>query len=398
MPAEIEATYRVVTPLFCAGAEQDRPELRLPSFKGVLRFWWRASAWSRCRGDLGRVETEEAALFGSADRGRSLVSMRLVLDRQPTALGVRHVLTTGGSVVGQGARYLGYGVMEAFDSRNKGTKAGELTRACLRTPFDFTVQARLRSTGPGDEEHGRQLASLEDAFVCVGTVGGLGAKSRKGYGSLVLQSLAVNGKLRWRNPQTRQELQSDLQRLRGVNRAHGLPPYTAFSDDTRCLLVSSGKRRLLELLDLVGRELVRYRSWGHNGTVLGQPSERNFKDDHDLMAGRCRRDHPRRIAFGLPHNYGRRLEHEVGPWNPELDRRASPLFIHLHECGNEPVAVVSFLPGRFLPDNRSDISVGGSRVRQTPEPTLYRPIEDFLDRLLDPRQCKEPLTSVEVKP
>ena len=44
----IEATYRINTPMFIAGAEQDKEaELRLPSFKGALRFWWRALAYGR---------------------------------------------------------------------------------------------------------------------------------------------------------------------------------------------------------------------------------------------------------------------------------------------------------------------------------------------------------------
>ena len=78
MSTEIEATYRVVTPMFCGGAEPEtHAELRLSSFKGVLRFWWRALAWSRLGGDLGRIKQHEDALFGSADGGQSSVSMRL---------------------------------------------------------------------------------------------------------------------------------------------------------------------------------------------------------------------------------------------------------------------------------------------------------------------------------
>ena len=69
----------------------------------------------------------------------------------------------------------------------------------------------------------------------------------------------------------------------------------------------------MELLDHVGRELMRYRSWGHRGRVLGAESEKEFQDDHDLMKSRHRSKHPRRIAFGLPHNYGKRPEEQVGP-------------------------------------------------------------------------------------
>ena len=81
---------------------------------------------------------------------------------------------------------------------------------------------------------------------------------------------------------------------------------------------------------------------------------------------------------------------QVGPYNNrDLDRRASPLFIHIHECGSTPVAVLSFLPARFLPKGKSDISVGKDRVSQRPEEELYCPIHEFLDRLLDSGKRKE---------
>ena len=80
----IDATYRVTTPLFCAGAVPSCAELRLPSFKGALRFWWRALAWPRCGGDLEAIRQQEDALFGSAGGGQSRVLMRLAPDRQHT--------------------------------------------------------------------------------------------------------------------------------------------------------------------------------------------------------------------------------------------------------------------------------------------------------------------------
>ena len=57
-------------------------------------------------------------------------------------------------------------------------------------------------------------------------------------------------------------------------------------------------------------------------------------------------------------------------------------------------AVLSFLPARFLPNGRSKISVGGSRVAHRREAELYRPVHEFLDRLLDPRKRQEPFTYV----
>ena len=394
MPITIEASYRVITPLFCAGIDQTRPELRLSSFKGVLRFWWRALSWSRCDSNLAAIRAAEDSLFGSAEGGQSRVSMRLAAP-SPKPSTVEDVLRVPGTnkVVGEGARYLGYGVMESFDGKN--TKAGRLTRGrrCLQAPFDFTVQLRIRKLEPTVSE------SLTNALVAVGTLGGMGAKSRKGYGSLVLQTLRIDDGERWRRPRTAQGLRDSIASL-AVGRMDGTasyPDYTALSAQSRHLVLTSNGRQPMELLNLVGRELVRYRSWGHRGNVLpGVGREKNFEDDHDLMkqVPSGHRNHPRRIAFGLPHNYGRRESQRVEPYDKQLDRRASPLFIHIHECDDAPVAVLSFLPARFLPEGKSDISVGGHRIPQRPEADLYRPICTFFDRLLDPHARKESFAEV----
>jgi hypothetical protein len=41
----LQATYRIVTPMFIGDAEQKATDLRPPSIKGALRFWWRALNW-----------------------------------------------------------------------------------------------------------------------------------------------------------------------------------------------------------------------------------------------------------------------------------------------------------------------------------------------------------------
>ena len=400
MPVEIEVTYRVVTPLFCSGADSDCAELRLSSFKGVLRFWWRALAWSRCGADLETIRCQEDALFGSAGGGQSRVSMRLAPDyfsalqqrdsraRQsrpgsstdPSRLSKGDVLKVPGhGVVGDGARYLGYGVMKAF-----GSQKGEVTRSCLQAPFDFTV--RMRGRKP---DHAA-LTSLRDALIALGVVGGMGAKSRKGYGSLAIQSLRIGGSECWNPPRSLSELGEVIRKFSSDDSGRMLPEYTALSEHSRHVLLSSDKANALEMLDLVGREMVRFRSWGLNGKILGAiESEKHFTVDHDLMKSGHRKSHPQRIAFGLPHNYGKFDDKQVGPFDSDLDRRASPLFIHIHECGSNPVAVLSFLPARFLPKGKSDISVGKDRVSQRPEEELYRPIHEFLDRLLDCNKRKE---------
>ena len=389
MQTTIDATYRVVTPLFCAGADFAHPELRIASFKGVLRFWWRALAWPRYDGDLDRIQQREGCIFGSVNQGQSRVFMRLAATNGAPKIcqnGWRlTVVADSDETVGTGARYLGYGVMEAFSSRKRGVEAGQLKRSCLQAPFEFTVQLRCHDICEAD------LRLLHNALIALGMLGGMGAKSRKGYGSMALRALFVNGQQCWSAPESTDDLKTAIEHLHCGRKTDGWPKYTAFSSRARHVLLTGEDMKPLQLLDRVGRELVRYRSWGRNGMVLnGIRSEKNFRDDHDLMTGGRAKKHPRRIAFGLPHN-SRKVN--VKPSEKGLDRRASPLFIHIHECGDTPAAVLSFLPAQFLP-NGTNILVQNEKVRLVAEEELYRPIQDFLDRLLDWNRRKESFDEV----
>lgn len=51
---EIEA----ITPMFLAGADPHSAELRVPSVKGALRFWWRATSNIR---DIRNKKLQEVA-------------------------------------------------------------------------------------------------------------------------------------------------------------------------------------------------------------------------------------------------------------------------------------------------------------------------------------------------
>lgn len=384
---EIVARYRVLTPLFCGGAKpSEAAELRLPSFKGVLRFWWRALAWSHYGGNLTRIKDAEDDLFGSV-RQRSKVVMRLGEASGDMKLNASAPLTDRGRVVGSGARYLGYGVVDAV--------AGKLSRACLvpattNTPFEFEVKLRCRRMSA------ESLDLLQRALEAVGTIGGLGARSRHGWGSLMLVSLTGKQDV----PPTSLEILRNRIAGLGANipKELGIPQYTAFSTDTRHVLreADPADRTTLALLDRLGRELIRYRSYGQrrdgqHKILIGDPggtvvAEQNFANDHDLMQKAAMGNdvpnrHPQRAVFGLPHNYYFSQSKGKSGVKPlgKLDRRASPMFIHIHMCGDKPVVVVSLFPARFLPTDQ--IRVGNRNVSLAQEPLLYQPIRAFLDRV-----------------
>lgn len=173
----IEAVYRITTPMFCGGADQNTAELRLPSFKGALRFWWRSMMWGKVK-DVEKLQAKEAALFGSSDQGvgQSKVRMQL-LPEDLESVGKGGVFA-GGRL--KGAQYLGYGVMN---------HRGILSRSMI-PGGPFTVRLKL---GPKLETE--QSDEVRNALILLGTVGGLGSKSRKGFGSLTLTSLKTDGEL-----------------------------------------------------------------------------------------------------------------------------------------------------------------------------------------------------------
>ncbi|RMG35559.1 MAG: type III-B CRISPR module RAMP protein Cmr1 [Planctomycetota bacterium] len=373
------ATYRIVTPMFCAGADQQSAELRLPSFKGALRFWWRTLMWGKVN-DHNELRRREADLFGSSDAGtgQSKVRLRICSSQLAAPVNPPSVFENGTL---PGAHYLGYGVMEAFGSRKKGTRAGQLTRAMIPSG-EFSVECRLSASATRD-----QLDEVRKALILLGTVGGLGAKSRKGFGSITITEL--------QNPGPPIDLTTPPQdRLKNLLRpnpeADDWPAWTAWSKHSRLLIATANCKRAVELLDRLGREEVFFRSWGHEGMVFGQPAERNFPHDYYLWKRRpVEPKYPYRLAFGLPHNYGKKPEDLVHP--EQHDRRASPLFIHIdqQDAKHPPVAVLAFLPSQLLPRNE-DVMAFGAPVNLATDDTLWFPIHAFLDRLLNGGTIPQP--------
>lgn len=366
-----EAKYEVVTPLFMCGPNS-KPELRSPSLKGILRFWYRAVALPFFK-KWQEVKQAEDELFGCASE--ALGKARVLLDISPVE---------GLNIVPAGQRwrnekfgfaYLGFGLI------NKGT----VTRPYL-SPGSFSLMLNVRKVVRREV-----LTPLPWALKAMGLLGGIGARSRRGFGSLTLKSLCHNGEEIWEAPRTIQELKSSIRDfLSGIGQLpEGLPEYTAFGSKTRVSIISTGGDAL-HLLDEVGKELLRYRSYGRSegGKHIlpwNEIAEQNFADDHHLMMqsvqGQVPHRIPRRVVFGLPHNYFfLSLRKKANVSAKEHKRRASPLFIHIHGLGqNQNAAVLTMLPAVFLPE-RDRIFISSGKKVELPPNVDYQDISNFLDR------------------
>ncbi|MEO8495730.1 MAG: type III-B CRISPR module RAMP protein Cmr1 [Planctomycetota bacterium] len=402
---KIEATYRIVTPMFCGGAEQPA-EFRLPSFKGVLRFWWRALEWGRIQ-DLAKLRKEEAELFGSSDEGQSRFLMRLT--QLPSDVKLSEDFSPG-------LTYLaGMGLCRAN---------GQFHRHPLKPGELVTVEIRVKGGGRSVAD----LSQLRRVLIAMGIFGGIGARTRRGFGSLTLD--AIDGASpAWAQAKSVDALKSQIGELLTVSRDNksSESPFTAFSHVSHIVLVEGDAGDSAQgLLDKIGRELIRYRSYGASRrdgrrfNVLGEEvTKPNFPDDHDsvhsfLAKGTPVASPPKRAAFGLPHNYFFKslsspdvnVKAEVTP--EKHDRRASPLFLHIHApVGAAPIAICTLMPSRFLPEGESlrvsDQSYDKNRKRRRTSPStstipqvdFLKPIHDFLDRLTSRSEIKESFGRIE---
>jgi CRISPR-associated protein Cmr1 len=77
----ITFSCETITPMFLSGADGSTPELRPPSIKGALRFWWRAMNGHLATTESGGITNllkEDEELFGGVNNGgKSKVSVRV---------------------------------------------------------------------------------------------------------------------------------------------------------------------------------------------------------------------------------------------------------------------------------------------------------------------------------
>ncbi|MBT4561310.1 MAG: type III-B CRISPR module RAMP protein Cmr1 [Planctomycetes bacterium] len=368
------ATYRLATNAFIQGHESlAKPELRTPSIKGVLRFWWRAIALSAFDDDIKRMRLAERWLLGSTD-GQAAISMRLELLTPES-------VEPPGRAISSGTAYLaGQGLFH----HNEGS-----TRAAIKEGPRFKLHCRLgaRHEKALQKENSKDqrlaLELLERTLWCIGLFGGVGSRSRRGFGSFAIEDLQ-GGQLGLTAPKSAPELAAAIELVLPKSSLTSLPEFSAFSEKASVTVFKSASSAA-HSLETLGVEFALFRSYGRGGGVMGRASEKNFKDDHDsvkdAIAGKGLTQAPRRVVFGLPHNYfySSGGKTDINPQTHK--RRASPLFFHIHSFSDGTSALVMvFLPARFLPD-KEEISITGPRLIVPLPENLWKPIHDFLNRM-----------------
>ncbi len=361
---QLSIKFEIITPLFISGLNQRDNDFSLSSFKGVLRFWWRSLALSQL-GDLQKVRNAEKMIFGGSEKefGKSKILFKLdYLNYQLKSIDFSKY---------KGVTYLGYGLINYKGKTDRKyswpTTTGAISLIYKEEPDDLNL--------------------VIESLKALSLFGGIGSRSRRGFGSFNIISIKQDEKEIFQRPNSLEKLQFTLKNFCAQNRISEykpIPSYSAFSNNTRVDILQMGSDPLI-LLNEFGKKFLTYRSYGRYGKVLGNTSEQNFASDHDLIVNSLKtkvNENPKRIIFGLPHNYyfssiGTNIDVNAS----KEKRRASPLFINILKLNeHEFIVITLILRSQFLPSNNKIViqpKRGSSSIVQLKDD--WNVITDFLE-------------------
>ena len=189
----ITFTCEVITPMFLAGADGTTPELRPASIKGALRFWWRARNGHLVgeNRDLTQLKEAEAKIFGGSGEGQGRSKVILQIQEDNLTIEQSNISLTPHHKKGYCLNLNENQIRSNVNTKNC-QKWDKNIDACAkaRPPKDgylfgkFTIETRFDSSIISEAE---LVKVLKLTFLA----GGLGKRTRRGFGSL---SLELNGK------------------------------------------------------------------------------------------------------------------------------------------------------------------------------------------------------------
>lgn len=361
---EVTFDLQVVTPLFLAGANQQKfelerndkkpeqsthawgiaPEFRSPPFRGLMRYWLRTAVAGLATTQpigLEVVRDFEKYIFGATDQG-SAVQIRLknIPDNMENV--IEKFEREGGYSREKisGKNYLYWSMAESGQESQRKPARRYISQG---TKFSLTLSAH------GQED--TQVHKLEcaiAAFWLLISLGGLGSRSRRCAGSLIATNITKNiPNLSYAEARDTQELQHILrQGIQEVRRMY-TTQLAVVKNEIKSTLLTPLETASFDMLSLPNA----CRIWVLQGK--GGYSWHNSKDaladiGRELQAGRKSISSlQRRTAFGLP-LIVRDLEKSKLKETLEKYRRASPLHLKINRLqGGKYVGIAVLFKTRY---------------------------------------------------
>jgi len=334
----INKTYDLefITPAFLAGANQKQGELRAPSIRGQLRWWFRLlGGFKVLEANYPNVRDQEIQIFGGMSEGRENDN------KKPVASSVKIRVDHRISYVSKHADDLKAGINTAkgyllFPLRSRRGREEESKRGVFLPEMEaarFNVYVSI--------VRNREISDSVHALMTVMShLGSLGTRSRRGFGALCCHD----------NQLTLTEALTYFSRPSNV-------VVKTMSE------VDSGD----EALNQLGRWLQRWRSHGRSPNLNQGPGFKYAKNDHDIGLTRDRRNSVAyRPALGLPIQQRYSSVRSSANWEAQpgndKGRFASPVILRPYRLASGKwLPLVIFADSLCWPDG-SKVYVDGSPV------------------------------------
>jgi CRISPR-associated protein Cmr1 len=164
-----EFEIEVITPMFLAGANTHCAELRAPSIKGALRFWWRAISNIP---DIRSLKQKEGEVFGDTTYKASTIVHVEPIEK----LAISKELKTRGYTFPVHGRNV-----HILDYLAYGTHKYEKGKGNVYHKEHIAPGSRFRLKIDSAEKHAQEVLL---ALAWMIHYGGIGARSRNGFGSM----------------------------------------------------------------------------------------------------------------------------------------------------------------------------------------------------------------------
>lgn len=333
---EIKIECEVITPMFLSGADGKTAELRPPSIKGAMRFWWRAI---KGLDDINELRKQESEIFGSSDEncGKSKFSIRIEVEQETKKNNLRNYCNDFINQY-QGIAFLLY---STFTQRNR-----------EKEYYDIGTKFKVIFTA----NHEEVLKKVAATFWLTVYLGGIGTRARRGGGCI------------------------KISRVEPENQFIDFIPQASNSDELANWLIQNFKKvdELINGQNNRNSFIFSYSNLSFCRFVISNEGKNNWKDALNEIGkiykgfrDAHRQDVFETGAFGFP------IRHRNGEilGSKNYNRRSSPLIIKVLCSQNNFYWFVLRLAGEFLPEG--EVLIFNNRT-QKPDYTL---IDEFWKKL-----------------
>jgi CRISPR type III-B/RAMP module RAMP protein Cmr1 len=393
----IEIELTTVTPAFIGTSDPDkRAEWAAKSVRGHLRWWLRAVLGGELHGQQDKVRKAEAEIFGSTKQKSAVKIIARPLEAKGSgdraeghSLSHTDLATRWGTSdptvhkrleLKKGATnpigYLGFGPITA----------NRYNRARIHPNEHLQLLVQWERATP-------HLDSLRKALWCWLNLGGIGGRSRRGFGSLTCTSVRVivGNEALIAPVDTLDKFKGGLRtHLGGAMPALPVARWSHFTSETKIYISTKtpDKEWIWEdALMAAGAWLIAFRRrYGASSDERGKDVQNHdyvWLKSNPVMAGKV----PDRAGFGLPLPFGQGSL--IAAWQDERGasrRRASPLLIHVARFGADHRLIFTHMPALLVPDGRQ-IHFRGTQSKVTTDQIGI--VKAFLEDLKAKKKIEE---------